>query len=50
MNKRTKIVLNAMVGNEAPTILRMIESTVQHIDYYVIQGNINRRLKRIKTA
>ena len=39
MNKRTKIVLNAMVGNEAPTILRMLESTVPHIDYYVIQCN-----------
>jgi tetratricopeptide (TPR) repeat protein len=39
MNKKTKIVLNAMVGNEAPTILRMLESTVPHIDYYVIQCN-----------
>ena len=39
MNKKTKIVLNAMVGNEAPTILRMLESTAQHIDYWVIQCN-----------
>jgi len=39
MNKRTKIVLNAMVGSEAPTILRMLESTAPHIDYYVIQCN-----------
>ena len=28
-----------MVGNEAPTILRMLESTAQHIDYWVIQCN-----------
>lgn len=39
MNKKTKIVLNAMVGNEANTITRMLESTVPHIDYYVIQCN-----------
>jgi hypothetical protein len=39
MNKRTKIVLNAMVGSEAPTILRMLESTAPYIDYYVIQCN-----------
>jgi tetratricopeptide (TPR) repeat protein len=39
MSKKTKIVLNAMVGNEAPTILRMLESTAPHIDYYVIQCN-----------
>ena len=39
MNKKTKIVLNAMVGSEAPTILRMLESTAPHIDYYVIQCN-----------
>jgi hypothetical protein len=39
MNKKTKIVLNAMVGNEAPTILRMLESTAPHIDYWVIQCN-----------
>jgi tetratricopeptide (TPR) repeat protein len=28
-----------MVGNEAPTILRMLESVAPHIDYYVIQCN-----------
>jgi glycosyltransferase involved in cell wall biosynthesis len=39
MNKKTKIVLNAMVGSEAPTILRMLESTAPHIDYWVIQCN-----------
>jgi hypothetical protein len=39
MNKKTKIVLNAMVGSEAPTILRMLESTAPYIDYYVIQCN-----------
>ena len=39
MNKKIKIVLNAMVGNEAPTILRMLESTAPHIDYWVIQCN-----------
>lgn len=39
MNKRTKIVLNSMVGNEAPTIRRMLESVSPYIDYYVIQCN-----------
>jgi len=39
MNKKTKICLNAMVGNEAPTITRMLESVAPHIDYYVIQCN-----------
>jgi len=33
MNKKTKICLNAMVGNEAPTITRMLESVAPHIDY-----------------
>ena len=28
-----------MVGNEAPTIMRMLESVAQHIDYWVIQCN-----------
>jgi tetratricopeptide (TPR) repeat protein len=39
MNKKIKIVLNAMVGNEAPTIMRMLESVAPYIDYYVIQCN-----------
>lgn len=39
MNKKTKICLNAMVGNEAPTIKRMLESVAPYIDYYVIQCN-----------
>lgn len=39
MNKKTKIVMNSMVGNESKTILRMLESVAPHIDYYVIQCN-----------
>lgn len=39
MNKKTKICLNAMVGNESNTITRMLESVAPHIDYYVIQCN-----------
>jgi len=39
MNKKTKICLNAMVGNEANTITRMLESVAPYIDYYVIQCN-----------
>jgi len=39
MNKKTKICLNAMVGNEAKTITRMLESVAPYIDYWVIQCN-----------
>lgn len=39
MNKKTKICMNAMVGNEAKTITRMLESVVPYIDYWVIQCN-----------
>jgi hypothetical protein len=39
MNNKAKICLNAMVGNEAPTILRMLESVAPYINYYVIQCN-----------
>ena len=39
MNKKAKICMNAMVGNEAPTIRRMLESVAPHIDYWVIQCN-----------
>jgi hypothetical protein len=39
MNKKTKICLNAMVGNEAPTITRMLDSVAKYVDYYVIQCN-----------
>lgn len=39
MNKKTKICLNAMVGNEAKTIERMLTSVAPYIDYYVIQTN-----------
>lgn len=38
-NKSVKIVLNAMVKNEAAVIERMLESTYKHIDYWVIQDN-----------
>jgi hypothetical protein len=41
MNKTTKICLNAMVGNESATIMRMLESVFPYIDYYVIQCNGN---------
>lgn len=37
--KQTKICLNAMVANEANTILRMLNSVVNYIDYWVIQDN-----------
>ena len=37
--KDIKIVMNAMVGNEANTITRMLESVADHIDYYVVQCN-----------
>jgi glycosyltransferase involved in cell wall biosynthesis len=39
MNKKTKIVLNAMVANEARTITRMLDSVYPYIDYWVIQDN-----------
>ena len=39
MNNKAKICLNAMVGNESATILRMLESVYPHINYYVIQCN-----------
>jgi glycosyltransferase involved in cell wall biosynthesis len=39
MNKKTRICLNSMVGNEAKTITRMLESVAPYIDYYVIQCN-----------
>ncbi len=34
-----KICVNAMVGNEAATIKRMLESVADYVDYYVIQCN-----------
>lgn len=37
--KKTKIVMNAMVANEARTITRMLESVYPHIDYWVVQDN-----------
>lgn len=39
MNKKAKIVLNAMVANEARTITRMLDSVYPYIDYWVIQDN-----------
>jgi hypothetical protein len=39
MNKKAKICMNAMVGNEAKTIRRMLESVAPYIDYWVIQCN-----------
>jgi len=39
MNNKAKICLNAMVGNEYATILRMLESVAPHINFYVIQCN-----------
>ena len=37
--KNVKIVLNAMVKNEANVIERMLESAYKYIDYWVIQDN-----------
>jgi tetratricopeptide (TPR) repeat protein len=39
MKGKSKICLNAMVANEAKTILRMLESCYNYIDYWVIQDN-----------
>lgn len=39
MNNKPKICMNAMVGNEAKTITRMLESVAPHISYWVIQCN-----------
>jgi glycosyltransferase involved in cell wall biosynthesis len=39
MNKKSKIVMNSMVGNEQATITRMLESVAPYIDYWVIQCN-----------
>jgi len=47
MNKKTKIVMNSMVGNEANTIERMLESAAPHIDYWVIQCNGNDNTEKI---
>lgn len=47
MNKKAKIVMNSMVGNEARTITRMLESVAPHIDYWVIQCNGNDETEQI---
>jgi len=49
MNKKTKICLNAMVGNESNTIMRMLKSAEPHIDYWVIQCNGNDDTEKIIT-
>ena len=47
MNKKVKIVMNCMVGNEDRTITRMLESVAPHIDYYVVQCNGNDETEQI---
>lgn len=47
MNKKTKIVMNAMVGNEEKTIVRMLESVAPHIDFWVVQCNGNDQTETI---
>jgi len=47
MNKTAKIVMNSMVGNEAKTITRMLESVAPYIDYYVVQCNGNDNTQQI---
>lgn len=47
MNKKAKIVMNSMVGNEANTIMRMLESVAPHIDYWVVQCNGNDETEQI---
>jgi glycosyltransferase involved in cell wall biosynthesis len=38
-NKNCKIVMIAMFKNEAPVLRRMLDSTLGHCDYYVMQDN-----------
>jgi glycosyltransferase involved in cell wall biosynthesis len=47
MNKKTKICLNGMVGNESKTIRRMLESVAPYVDYWVIQCNGNDETEQI---
>ena len=47
MNKKSKIVMNAMVGNEEKTIERMLNSVAPYIDYWVIQCNGGDKTKEI---
>jgi hypothetical protein len=42
-----KICMNAMVGNEQKTIVRMLNSVADYIDYYVIQCNGSDSTKQI---
>jgi len=50
MNKKAKICMNAMVGNEQATIMRMLQSVAPHIDYWscsVMEQMIRKTLLRI---
>lgn len=47
MNKKTKICMSTMVGNESKTITRMLESVAPHIDYWVVQCNGTDNTKEI---
>lgn len=47
MNKKAKIVMNSMVGNEEKTITRMLNSVAPYIDYWVIQCNGTDNTKQI---
>ena len=39
MNKKTKIVMITMFKNESKSILRMLNSCLPYVDYYVMQNN-----------
>lgn len=47
MNKKARICMNAMVGNEQATIMRMLQSVAPHIDYWVVQCNGTDETKNI---
>lgn len=47
MNKKVKIVLNSIFGNEEHVILRMLESCYKYIDYWVVQCNGQDKTKEI---
>ena len=46
-NKKIKICLNSMAGNEEHVILRMLESCYKYIDFWVIQCNGSDRTQSI---
>ena len=39
MNKQAKIVMITMFKNESKSILRMLNSCLPYVDYYVMQDN-----------